>query len=598
MTKIVDYFQYYDPIDKEKLELRIAILKDHVDEFVISEANKTHSGIPVEYKLRETIKQLGITSDKIKIIEVDIPDNDQLELLDVDYYNCYQGNDANINAVRARARDRLTKDSISSIIDEFDSDTAFIVSDSDEIINPDFLLFYVNTVKVNADKLIKVPLIQLEGRANLRVHDKNTGDPFLWDRSMFVCMKSHFQQATTTNMRSNVYNPFPIVHIYNENGFIQDAGWHFSWMGDSKYRNIKRISFAHYDDTFDHLIGNSYKNNDMLSFMNTEPCEGSISCSGDVNTVLKLYPEDKLPKELLQLPRVKKVFLPNKRMIVDCFSYFNERELLELRIKMLDDYVDKFVICESNYTFSGIPKPFVCKKTLEELNLMSDKIEVIEIDLTHLEEIDNPWIREETQVNSATPHLLTYPEDTVFIITDCDEIMDPAKIYEYADFVSNNKDKLVKIPMYLIYGRADMEVFHINGERASWDFKPFMCTTDHLKTTYIRTLRDNFYLNYPITHIKHNGVVENAGWHFGWMGDSDRKIIKLQSYSHHNDILPTSKLPGVNTPETVEYLKNYTAVDGGLDPLARTDCVLKKMSWDLLPQKIFELPHIKDFLLP
>ena len=68
-------------------------------------------------------------------------------------------------------------------------------------------------------------------------------------------------------------------------------------------------------------------------------------------------------------------------MIIDCFPYFKEKELLELRINLLYDKVDRFIICEGNYTQSGIPKQYSCKKTLRELGINSDKIIVIEVNL-------------------------------------------------------------------------------------------------------------------------------------------------------------------------------------------------------------------------
>jgi beta-1,4-mannosyl-glycoprotein beta-1,4-N-acetylglucosaminyltransferase len=46
-----------------------------------------------------------------------------------------------------------------------------------------------------------------------------------------------------------------------------------------------------------------------------------------------------------------------KNKIIDCFTFFNELEMLEFRLTELDPYVDKFVIIESTKTFTGKPKP-------------------------------------------------------------------------------------------------------------------------------------------------------------------------------------------------------------------------------------------------
>ena len=65
-------------------------------------------------------------------------------------------------------------------------------------------------------------------------------------------------------------------------------------------------------------------------------------------------------------------------MIIDSFLYYNETELLELRLKVLYNYVDRFVIVEGNRTFKGDPKPFRCKQDLIKLGFNSDspKIEI------------------------------------------------------------------------------------------------------------------------------------------------------------------------------------------------------------------------------
>lgn len=44
-------------------------------------------------------------------------------------------------------------------------------------------------------------------------------------------------------------------------------------------------------------------------------------------------------------------------MIYDCFTFFNELNLLEIRLNILNDVVDKFVLVEATKTFSGKDKP-------------------------------------------------------------------------------------------------------------------------------------------------------------------------------------------------------------------------------------------------
>jgi len=93
-----------------------------------------------------------------------------------------------------------------------------------------------------------------------------------------------------------------------------------------------------------------------------------------------------------------------KYNVVDCFPYFNEKEILELRINLLNDYVDKFIIVDANYTHSGVVKDYSVKKTIDELNLPKDKIEVIELDMSDdslplITDYERIWNIEKTHIS-------------------------------------------------------------------------------------------------------------------------------------------------------------------------------------------------------
>lgn len=304
---IVDFFPYFDKTGRELLELRIHMLDKYVDKFVICESNKTHSGIPLEYNLAEVIKQLKLPSHKIKIIQQNIPDTDKVSVEPIDIFNCYDDNKNRIS-ILARARERMQKDSILTALNEFDENTVFFISDSDEIINPNYIDWVTNVALSNQEAIIKIPLVHLEGRADLRVYK---GDiPKLWDGGMFVCTKRQLEQASPTQIRSNVFNPFGINYLYIDGKRVEDMGWHFSWMGNAETRATKRVSFTHHNDSFNYIKGQKYNGSDMIKLHYTDPEEGMISPSGEVDTVLKLYPLNKLPKELFELNTVKNYLLP------------------------------------------------------------------------------------------------------------------------------------------------------------------------------------------------------------------------------------------------------------------------------------------------
>ena len=88
-----------------------------------------------------------------------------------------------------------------------------------------------------------------------------------------------------------------------------------------------------------------------------------------------------------------------KQKIIDCFTFFNELDMLEFRLTELDPYVDKFVIIESTKTFTGEPKPLYYNLNKFKYKQWSHKIvhKIVydmPIDLKQ-EEIDNVFNLEE-----------------------------------------------------------------------------------------------------------------------------------------------------------------------------------------------------------
>lgn len=318
--KVVDYFTFYEPLGKEMLELRLNMLKNSVDEFIICEANKTQSGNSIPFKLKELINELGFQDLKIKIIELHIPEDEDLDITDIDRINCYENNSSNENSLKARVRERLQKDALLEVLNEYTDDTVFIHSDIDEIINPGNIEFISNIVRQSPDVLIRIPLVHLEGRADLRVFYKDSNQPKEWT-GMFIATKRHLERATPTQLRSNAKNPFPINFVTHNNEVLKDLGWHFSWMGDANTRKTKCLNFTHYDDTFSFLTTSKYKNHDTVDFQNSIILkEGEIPPSGDKTLVLKNYPIANLPKQIFTLPRVLNFLLPENK-----FYNFNEQ---------------------------------------------------------------------------------------------------------------------------------------------------------------------------------------------------------------------------------------------------------------------------------
>src|SRR5271165_7084860 len=84
-------------------------------------------------------------------------------------------------------------------------------------------------------------------------------------------------------------------------------------------------------------------------------------------------------------------------MIVDCFTFFDEFDVLEIRLKELSSVVDRFVLAEARQTFQGSPKPLYFQENAARFRPFLNKIEHLIVDLP---ETDDPWVREGCQRNA------------------------------------------------------------------------------------------------------------------------------------------------------------------------------------------------------
>ena len=63
--------------------------------------------------------------------------------------------------------------------------------------------------------------------------------------------------------------------------------------------------------------------------------------------------------------------------IVDVFPFFNELDLLDIRLNVLDPYVDCFIISEATKTFSGLDKPLYYEENKKLLKSFIKKLFII-----------------------------------------------------------------------------------------------------------------------------------------------------------------------------------------------------------------------------
>ena len=267
-------------------------------------------------------------------------------------------------------------------------------------------------------------------------------------------------------------------------------------------------------------------------------------------------------------------------MIIDCFPYFNEKELLELRYNVLKDHVDYFFIADANFTHTGIEKEFTCVETMKELGIPSDQMQVFHVELPDAKSVPDPWVRERAQRDALSVPLQMMPPDTIFISSDCDEITNPAAIPAIKEACEKEYVKVKRLSMSMFYGRADLQLTDPTGTPFDW-ISPVVDTVQGLKEfgtlSELRAAQDNYVI----------GDLD-AGWHFSWMGDNENMRKKLRSFAHSE----------FDIPQVQEMVDNFEAKAGNIDMLGRPDHILAPYPKKNLPPEALTIERVRKFLLP
>jgi beta-1,4-mannosyl-glycoprotein beta-1,4-N-acetylglucosaminyltransferase len=222
----------------------------------------------------------------------------------------------------------------------------------------------------------------------------------------------------------------------------------------------------------------------------------------------------------------------------DTFIFFNELDLLDIRLNILNDYVDYFVLVEGTKTFTGIDKPLYYSENKDRFEQFNHKIVHIVVDdmpdsfgelslrngdaldaairhdcltTTNVPRGQVHWLREFYQKEHIKKGIVSADDEDFIFISDLDEIWDPDLIYDF-----NSCDNL----------RLNQRVFS------------FFLNLESSERWYgtVGTKYKNIK-NYSINHIRTPNrnqytLIENAGWHFTFQGGESMIKEKIESYGH------------------------------------------------------------------
>jgi hypothetical protein len=149
--------------------------------------------------------------------------------------------------------------------------------------------------------------------------------------------------------------------------------------------------------------------------------------------------------------------------------------------------------------------------------------------------------------------------------------------------------------------RADFSVYDESNNPRIWT-GGFVCLAHHLKMYTLSKIRESHTMN--LNNIIYNdifaiddGKINEAGWHFTWMGDHERLQTKFNSFLHSDDFIEGAAQGNDTKNGILNFLGTYVPKEGGTDPLGRTNHIIKKYPIEKLPSKIFELENVRKYLL-
>ena len=214
--------------------------------------------------------------------------------------------------------------------------------------------------------------------------------------------------------------------------------------------------------------------------------------------------------------------------IYDCFQFFNEEHIVDLRINILNEYVDFFVISESTCDHQGKPKKL--NFNLNKFNKFKDKIIYIVVDDT-LDSIKKPHLGgeslvEQHQRNSITKGLKNCHEEDLIILSDVDEIPDLTKLNQF-----NKKNK------YFVFSQKAFayKLNLFNPYETPWEGTRISKKKDLKSIDWLRQKVLVKNLKYPFWRLdkeKSIQIIQNGGWHFNYLHTPEEISHKLNTFAH------------------------------------------------------------------
>ena len=225
---------------------------------------------------------------------------------------------------------------------------------------------------------------------------------------------------------------------------------------------------------------------------------------------------------------------------IDCFMYFDEDMILDIRLNILDKFVSYFVICEANYLHNGSRKEF--KFDINKFSKFKDKIIYIPLEqqpknlriinnsdnvlLKNSKILDNALLRENFQRDFLHSKIKNFEDDDLIIISDVDEIPN-LENFKY-------KSKITFFEQKMFYYK-----FNLLHKDFLWYGSKITKKKNLISPQWLRNVKSKKYplwrFDILFSKTKYNKInfIKDGGWHFTNVKSPEKIDYKMKNFLHH-----------------------------------------------------------------
>ena len=225
---------------------------------------------------------------------------------------------------------------------------------------------------------------------------------------------------------------------------------------------------------------------------------------------------------------------------IDCFMYYDEDLILDIRLNILNKFVSYFVICEANFNHNGSKREF--QFDIKKFSKFKDKIIYVplkeqpknikminvsdSLNIKNSKILDNALIRENFQRNYLFSKIKDFNNEDLIIISDLDEIPN-LENFEYKAKITFFEQKMFYYKLNLIH------------KNFTWYGSKISKKKHLINPQWLRNIKSKKYpfwrLDIIFSKTKYNSInfIKDGGWHFTNIKSAEKIDHKMKNFLHH-----------------------------------------------------------------